>query len=144
MRVKDSIYFLLVIFVFALTGCASMGENTQKGAVAGGLLGAAAGGIIGHQSGRGLEGAAIGGTVGALSGGVVGNQMKKDYYRSNQQHISLVEVADMAVKGVPDSVIVSEINRTRSKYKLTSEGITYLKRNGVSDKVIDHMLSTVQ
>ncbi len=135
---------VLMVCGIVLSGCATMGEKTKTGAIAGGVLGAAAGGIIGHQSGHGGEGAAIGAAVGALSGGVIGNQMDKQYYKNNEQHISIVEIADMAQKGVPDSVIISEVDRTDSKYKLTSEGITYLKNNGVSDKVIDYMLATVQ
>ena len=47
----------------------------------------------------------------------------------------------MAKKDVPDGVIISEIQRTKSVYNLTSEVITYLKENGVSDRVVDYMLS---
>lgn len=65
----------------ALSNCAApVGPNTQKGAVAGGLLGAAAGGIIGHQSGRGLQGAAIGAAAGATAGGVYGNAKDQEQY----------------------------------------------------------------
>ncbi len=57
-----------------LAGCAGTGPNTQRGAVAGGALGALAGGIIGNNSGgRTWQGAAIGGAVGALAGGTLGN-----------------------------------------------------------------------
>ena len=140
---KRTIVMLMAVSV-VLLGCATMGEKTKTGAIAGGVLGAAAGGIIGHQSGHGGEGAVIGAAIGALSGGFIGNQMDKQYFDNNPQHVSIVEISDMAKKGVPDSVIISEIDRTKSKYKLTSEGITYLKDNGVSDKVIDHMLATIQ
>ena len=69
------------ITAIALSNCAApTGPNTQKGAVAGGLLGAAAGGIIGHQSGRGLEGAAIGAAAGATAGGVYGNAKDQEQY----------------------------------------------------------------
>jgi hypothetical protein len=50
----------------------------------------------------------------------------------------------MAKKGTPDAVIISEIDRTHSVYQLNSEIITYLKQNGVSDRVIDYMLGTSQ
>lgn len=57
-----------------LAGCVGSGPNTQRGAVAGGALGALAGGIIGNNSGgRTWQGAAIGGAVGALAGGTLGN-----------------------------------------------------------------------
>lgn len=139
---KKAILILLcvscgVVFV----GCASMGEKTKTGAIAGGLIGAAAGGIIGHQSGHGLEGAAIGAGIGALGGGLIGNQMDKKATVTNSKHLSIVEIVDMVSKSVSDDVIIDEIKKTKSQYDLSSEAITYLKDNGVSDKVIDVMLA---
>jgi len=139
---KSAVCLLFVCSLFVIFGCESMGEKTKTGALTGGVLGAAAGGIIGHQSGHGLEGAAIGAGVGALGGGLIGNQMDKNAKASNPEHLGILEIVDMASKGVPDDVIVDEINRTNSVYSLTSETITYLKDNGVGDKVIDAMLAT--
>ena len=48
----------------------------------------------------------------------------------------------MAAEGIPDGVIIGEINRTKSVYTLNSEVITYLKENGISDRVVDYMLSS--
>ena len=118
-----------------------MGEKTKTGAVTGGLLGAIAGGIVGHQSGHGLEGAAIGGVAGALGGGVIGSQMDKKALAVNPEHITVIKLVEMAQKNIPDGVILSEIQRTKSIYNLTSEVITYLKDNGVSDRVVDYMLT---
>ncbi|MEW6102149.1 MAG: hypothetical protein AB1481_07680, partial [Candidatus Omnitrophota bacterium] len=56
--------------------------------------------------------------------------------------LTYTAIVDMAAKGAPDDVIISEIQRTHSVYTLTSEIITYLKQNKVSDKVIDYMMST--
>lgn len=138
---------LLMILVLALivAGCETTGPKTTTGAVAGGLIGATAGGIIGHQSGSGLEGAAIGAAVGALSGGLIGNQLDKADKKAlaqNPNYLTYPSIVDMAQKGVPDAVIISEIQRTNSVYNLNSEIITYLKQNKVSDRVIDYMLST--
>ncbi len=141
---------LVCIFLAAgliAAGCESMGAKTKTGAVAGGLLGAAAGGIIGHQSGHGLEGAGIGAAVGALGGGLVGNAMDQNEQTQmevNPNYISIVSIVDMAGKGVPDDVIIGEIQRTGSVYQLTSETITYLKNNKVGDKVIDYMLASTR
>ncbi len=63
----------------------------------------------------------------------------KDY---NPDYIPITSIANMASQGVPDAVIIAEIERTRSVYKLTSEVITYLKQNNVSNRVIDVMLET--
>ena len=138
---KVKLFPLCLILVLFTVGCATMGEKTKTGAVTGGLLGAVAGGIIGHQSGHGFEGAAIGGAAGALGGGLIGNQMDKKALAANPNHITVIRIAKMAAEGIPDAVIIGEIKRTKSVYVLASEVITYLKENGVSDRVIDYMLS---
>ncbi|RJP28058.1 MAG: hypothetical protein C4533_06200 [Candidatus Omnitrophota bacterium] len=136
--------FLVLVLAAALlsAGCETAGQNTTGGAVGGGLLGAAVGGIVGHQSGHGLEGAAIGAATGAVAGGLIGNQMDKKAMAVNPNHIPITKIAEMASQGLPDAVIIDEIQRTKSKYNLNSELITYLKQNKVSDRVIDYMLST--
>ena len=126
-----------------LAGCDSMGPKTTTGAVAGGLIGATAGGIIGYQSHSGLAGAAIGATAGAIGGGLIGNSMdKKDANAVNPYFIPVTKIVEMVSGGTPDSIIISEIQRTHSVYSLSSEAITYLKNNKVSDQVIDYMLNT--
>ena len=138
---KKVLSSLVLVLILAITGCASMGEKSKTGAVAGGLVGAIAGGIIGHQSGHGLEGAAIGGATGVLGGGLIGDQMDKKALAANPNHITVMKIVEMAANGVPEGVIISEIKRTKSVYDLTSEVITYLKENGVGDRVVDYMLS---
>jgi len=141
---------LLVLFLavaLVIAGCESMGPKTKTGAVAGGLIGATAGGIIGHQSGHGLEGAGIGAAVGAISGALIGNAMDqhdKAAVAVNPNHIPLTKIAEMGQQRTPDAVIIAEIDRTYSVYKLNSEIITYLKQNKVSDKVIDYMMATAK
>lgn len=146
MKTKSS-FLLFLIVALVITGCESMGPKTKTGAVAGGVIGATAGGIIGHQSGHGLEGAGIGAAVGALSGALLGSAMDqkdKEAMAVNPNHIPLPKIAEMASSGTPDAVIISEIDRTHSVYQLNSEIITYLKEHKVSDKVIDHMMSTAK
>ena len=140
-RIIAIVFLCFVLFV----GCESMGEKTKGGALIGGIVGAGAGGIIGHQSGHGGEGAAIGAAVGAISGGLIGNQIDKNDQEAkttNPNHLGILQIVDMASQGVPDDVIIDEIRRTNSSYNLTSETITYLKENGVGDKVIDEMLTS--
>ena len=133
---------LILLFAAALAGCETLGEGTKKGAGIGALTGAAIGGIVGHQDGHAWEGALIGGAAGALSGGLIGYQMDKYQAANNANYIPIDRIVEMASKGMPDDLIISEIDRTHSVYKLTSEIITYLKNNNVSDKVIDHMMQT--
>lgn len=61
----------------ACSGCVGNGPNTQRGAVAGGALGALAGAIIGNNSRShdAAAGAAIGAIAGAMAGGTIGNSI---------------------------------------------------------------------
>jgi uncharacterized protein YcfJ len=137
------LYIALVVSLFVVSGCASMSEGSKKGAATGGLLGATAGAIIGHQSGSGIEGAAIGAAGGALAGAMIGDKME-NARRNNPNHFAITEIVEYAQKGVPDDVIIQQIDRTQSKYYLTTETIVYLKNNNVSDKVINYMIATTQ
>jgi uncharacterized protein YcfJ len=136
---------ILAVAVSFLAGCESMGPKAKTGAVAGGIVGAVAGGVIGHQIGSGPIGAAIGATVGVITGGLIGDQIDKadkKALEANPSYLAITSIVDMAGKGAPDDVIINDIKRTNSKYELTMEMIDYLKKNKVSDKVIDYMLST--
>jgi len=136
--------YLVMVVLLALTavGCESMGESTKKGAGLGALTGAAIGGIVGHQDGHGWEGALIGGAAGATTGGLIGAGMDSSE-RKGSGALSVVDIADMAEKGVPENVIIDEIDRTKSKFDLNSETMNYLRSKGVTDAVIDHMLATM-
>lgn len=69
---------------------------------------------------------------------------EKDVVLVNPNYLVITSIVNMASQGVPDAVIIAEIQRTRSKYKLNAEIITYLKQNGLSDVVIDVMLETAK
>lgn len=140
---KSKLFALFIVTAFILTGCETAGPKTKEGAVVGGLVGATAGGIIGHQKGRGLEGAGIGAAVGAIGGALLGSALDdrdRQAISINPGHLPLTKIAEMGSQGVPDSVIIDEIRRTNSAYRLDSETITYLKENKVGDNVIDYML----
>ena len=137
--------FVLISAIIFTLGCESMGPKSKTGALAGGGIGAVAGGVIGHQMGRGIEGAVIGAAVGAIGGGLIGDSMDKADQRAlagNPNYLTYVQIVDMAQKNVPSDVIIEEIRRTNSVYYPTAEIIDYLKKNKVSNKVIDYMLST--
>lgn len=56
--------------------------------------------------------------------------------------LTLNNIIGMASQGLSDDQIISEMQRTGSVFYLTVEDITFLKNNGVSDRVINYMLST--
>lgn len=139
------IILVILATTLIIAGCETTGQKAKTGAVTGGLIGATAGGIIGHQTGHPFAGAGIGATVGALSAGLIGNELDKAdraARENNPSYLAITNIADMGNKGVPDDVIIGEIQRTKSTYHLTAEIITYLKQNKVSDKVINYMLAT--
>ena len=135
---------MIVVLAASIAGCENMGGNTKKGAGLGALAGAAVGGIVGHQGGHGWEGALIGGATGAVLGGAVGNEADKRQQEVNKDHITIIQIAEMGQKSIPEDVIISEIDRTHSVYALTSETIAYLKDNKISDKVINRMMAATR
>jgi uncharacterized protein YcfJ len=84
---------LLVVFSLAalLGGCATPLTAREKGALAGGALGAGAGAIIGNQVDHQGKGALIGGALGALGGGLIGDQMEGQTQRQNAQAYEIEE-----------------------------------------------------
>lgn len=135
---------LLVVLIFALIslGCQSNKTRIAEGAGIGGAVGALAGGIIGYQSGHGVGGALIGGAVGAGSGAVVGSQINKPEQNvqvPNNSQLSVEKIVELTKQGVSSDEIINKIKNTNSKYSLTSEDIGYLRKQGVSQRVIDKM-----
>jgi outer membrane protein OmpA-like peptidoglycan-associated protein len=59
----------------ALTGCAAINSNKEKGAIIGATAGGAIGGVIGNQTGSTARGAVIGAAVGGAAGAIIGHQM---------------------------------------------------------------------
>ena len=71
-----SIRFIKTVALgLALTGCAAINSNKEKGAVIGAATGAAVGGVIGNQTGSTARGAIIGAAVGGAAGAIIGHQM---------------------------------------------------------------------
>lgn len=139
---KSYYLFSLVGMVFVLSACAENKTRIGEGAGIGGVLGAAAGGIIGHQSGRGVEGALIGGAVGAAGGAVVGAQIekpKKDAAATTEKPLTMQDVVDLTKKGASSDDIITKIKASNPKYSLTADDLEYLRKEGVSQRVIETM-----
>ncbi len=148
-------YGYLVIGVaslLALSGCAENETKVAEGAGLGGIFGAVAGGVIGHQQ-KGhheLGGALIGGALGAAAGGIVGSQMPNQDQSAPRRvavapsaspisKVTLQQVVDWTQQGLTGDEIISRINTTHSTYGLTADDVNYLRREGVSERVIETM-----
>jgi hypothetical protein len=129
-----------------LFGCSSL-NNTENGTLAGGAIGAGTGAIIGNATGHTAGGALIGGAVGALSGGLIGHaadqQEKRAEERAAQARaMALNDVVSLTQQHVSDTVIINQIRSSASIFYLSGAEITWLKQNGVSDRVIMEMQAT--
>ncbi|MFA5062958.1 MAG: hypothetical protein WC578_02670 [Candidatus Omnitrophota bacterium] len=142
-------YSLLTVLILALviSGCETNKTRIAEGAGIGGAVGALAGGIIGHQSGSGVGGALIGGAVGAGAGALVGAQINKPNAQAAQSTqavqvvspLTIQQVVDLTKQGATGDDIIAKIKATNSKYSLTPDDLNYLRKQGVSQRVIEAM-----
>ena len=97
-------YFITLLFILSLFGCAQTQEaartKTGQGAAIGAAAGALAGAVIGHQSGHRGTGAVIGGLAGAAVGGGIG-------YKLDQRAKELARIKEAEVRREQDRLIVT-------------------------------------
>ncbi len=128
--------------LLASCGCSTM-NNTERGAVTGGVLGGLAGTVIGGMSGHPGAGAAIGAGSGALLGGLVGNEEDRHDRRVAAQvartALSVNDVVQMSQRRVGDDLIVNQIYNSSIAFNLSSQDVIYLREQGVSERVISAM-----
>jgi outer membrane lipoprotein SlyB len=149
--------FAVAASAVVLTGCVDPNgqqNNTGTGALIGGALGAITGAAIGGPR-HGGEGALIGAAAGLIAGGTVGNSMDQEqqarlraqapqsYVRVVQgQSLGIADIKAMAGAGVGDDVIISQIQGSHTVFRLSSADIIDLHSSGVSDRVVNFMIST--
>jgi hypothetical protein len=68
--------WLVIALAVAAVGCSTPLTTREKGALAGGAIGAGTGAIIGSQTGHTGAGAVIGAGVGAVSGAIIGDAIQ--------------------------------------------------------------------
>ncbi|MGA2775627.1 MAG: glycine zipper domain-containing protein [Candidatus Omnitrophota bacterium] len=147
---KKYVSLLIVLaFSFAVFGCETNKTRVAEGAGIGGALGAIAGGVIGNQTGSPVGGALIGGALGAAGGAAIGAQINKPGAATTAQagstqpmaQLSMNEIVELTKQGVASDNIIAKIRATHSTYSLTQDDISYLRRQGVSQRVIEEMLA---
>ena len=140
-----------------LTGCTyPNGEpnNTGTGALIGAGSGAAMGAALGGRDAA--AGALIGGIFGAITGSLIGNsidqaqaaQLRSDapvtYVHVQQsQPLTVDDVKALTRAKVSDDVIISQIQNSHTVYHLSPQDIIDLHTAGVSDKVVNFMIATI-
>jgi uncharacterized protein YcfJ len=140
-----------------LTGCTyPNGEpnNTGTGALIGAGSGAALGAVLGGRNAG--AGALIGGAFGALTGALIGNSIDRaqaeqlqseapvTYVHVQQnQPLTVADVEALVRAKVSDDVIISQIQNSHTAYHLSPQDIINMHAAGVSDKVVNFMIETV-
>ena len=146
----------LVAIALGSTGCEHM-NNTETGAAVGAGTGAVLGTAVGAMTGRPLAGAAIGAAAGTGVGALAGNSADRSEQRikdvqqaqavataqaqaqAQQQRMGMSDVIAMSQNGHNEQVIINQIRATGSSFQLTTSDLDYLKKSGVSDRVIAEM-----
>ena len=142
---KKLIYLSIAsVVILTAAGCAENQTRIGEGAGIGAGLGALAGGIIGHQSGSGVAGALIGGAAGAAGGALVGSQIeKKPAYNPRvpepTANVTMERIVYWTKQGDSGDDIINRIKSSHSTFSLTADDVSYLKKQGVSQRVIEAM-----
>lgn len=145
-RVRLVSVFCLV--VICLTSCES---KTGTGALAGAGIGAIGGAAITGSAGGALIGAGVGAATGAIIGAALDASDRKALDQESPsttrkidrgEPLSTSDVKKMTKAGLSDDVIISQIDATKSVFRLSSADIIDLKKAGVSQRVINHMIQT--
>ena len=118
---KLLIWFVILAFFLAATGCANM-SRTEKGAVIGAGAGGAAGAIIGHATGATVVGLLIGAAVGGAAGAYIGNYMDKQAAEIERDiEGAKVERVGEGIKITFDSGILFDVDKADLKDQHKSE-----------------------
>jgi hypothetical protein len=120
------------------------------GAAAGGLVGAGVGGLLSHCPGGALLGAAVGAGAGTLAGAGVdvarANKAQKNAQAAAAAAAarapSLDDIVYMTQNTVPVAQIIEQIRTSGVVYRLSTEQMVWLNRQGVDGRVIQALQDT--
>lgn len=140
-----------------ITGCTypnGAPNNTGTGALIGAGSGAAIGAALGGRNAA--AGAVIGAVFGAITGSIIGNSMDQaqaaqlradapvTYVHVQQnQPLTVDDVKALVRAKVSDDVIISQIQNSHTIYHLSPHDIIDMHSAGVSDRVVNFMIATV-
>lgn len=119
-RVCRSFFWLLLLSSALVTSCTQPLSTRERGALAGGGLGAATGAIIGATTGNPAAGAAIGGAMGAAAGGLVGDQLQqREAVAAQQQQVIEQQRQELA----RNRELLAELQRQNLEARETERGV---------------------
>lgn len=132
------------------TGCNSP-YHADRGAVAGGLLGAGTGAVVGHALGNTGAGAVLGAGVGALSGAAIGSGIDEAEAKNraliaqqlgrqvDPNAVTVADVIAMTRASVNQDLVINHIHAHGMAAPLQTSDLINLPQQGVSSRVIQAM-----
>ena len=72
------------------------------------------------------------------------SQYAREAALPDSSEMAIEDVINMSEEGIGDSIIISQINATKSYFELTTSDIIELKKVGVSEKIINAMIKTAK
>jgi outer membrane lipoprotein SlyB len=151
MTTRRIVLLIGTVLAVAPVGCSHMNQ-TEKGVLGGGAIGAGVGTLIGHATGNPKTGAVVGGLLGAGVGGAIGNESDrkdeeaKEVRQAAAQHAyadaqpnRVSEIIQLTNSGQDEVVILNHIRNNRMTFHLSVDDLNLLKANNVSPRVIAAM-----
>lgn len=151
MTTRRIVMLVGAVLAVAPVGCSTMNQ-TEKGVLGGGAIGAGVGTLIGHATGNPKTGAVVGGLLGAGVGGAIGNEAdRKDEEKAELRQVAadqayagaqpnrIDEIITLVQQGQSESVILNHIQNNRMTFHLSVADLNTLKANNVPDRVISAM-----
>ncbi len=144
---KTNAALMILAVSVAFVGCES---KAGTGALVGAGSGAIVGGVVGGPTGA-VIGAGAGALGGAIIGAILDDQDKKNVENQspqtmrkidNGQQLNVTDVINLHKADVSDDKIIELIQKTDSRYRLSTYEIDKLRNAGVSNRVINYMNST--
>jgi hypothetical protein len=145
-----------LLLALAVLPCAGCQSPTGTGMATGAGVGAIGGAILGGLTGRPLAGAALGAAAGTAVGGIAGSEAAEQQRRTDVQIAAataaaqpavpaptLPEIVELTRNGTTDDIIIGQIQNSGAVYRLNSNDILYLEREGVRGPVIRALQQTV-
>jgi hypothetical protein len=141
-----------LLLAIGVSGCASPYRSDQ-GALLGGLTGAGIGALVGNALGKPLAGAMVGAGVGSMTGAVIGDNLDQIEAQNRAEiearlgrpvssgAVTVPDVVAMHSAGVDEANMVNHIRTNGPANLLHTADLIYLKKQGVSPRVIQALQS---
>jgi hypothetical protein len=148
----------VVATAIMLAGCGTPGSNQERASTAGALVGAGVGTVVGAALRHPVEGAVAGALIGGGTGSLVGQQQDQQAATVAQTRRTQAAQARVAANPpvgkddvialikaeVSEDIVMNKIGLASYVTPLSTQDIIDMKKAGVSDKIINAMLTKMR